>query len=330
MRFKICAIGCGGMATTGHGPAYKKYAALNPETELSACCDLSEEKASTFAAKFGFSRTYTDIDTMLKAEKPDAVGLVVPVQLTAPLSIKLMELGYPVILEKPPGLNREETLQMITVADKTGTPNQVSFNRRHMPLIQALKKRLSTEGHPSIHAIQYDFCRIGRTDADFSTTSIHGIDTVRYLVGKNYQAVRFDYQYLPDYPENVSNIFMDCRFADGSSAGIRFYPLSGVVIERADIHAVDHSYFLKLPIWGSADVPGSLTHYIKGQCAENMSGADFAGAEEGFVANGFYGENASFFDAIRMGKVPEDDIASGLQSVEIADCIRRRVKEYRG
>ncbi len=328
MPFKICAVGCGGMATTGHGPAFQKYAAERPDTELAACCDLSVEKAAAFAEKFGFARAYTDMDEMLRAEKPDAVSLVVPVQLTAALSIRVLRLGYPVILEKPPGLNREETLRMMAAAKESGTPNQVAFNRRHMPLLRTLRERLTAPGAPAVHAIQYDFCRVGRADADFSTTAIHGIDAVRFLAGRDYQAVRFAYQTLPGRPEHVANVFLDCRFEGGGSAGIRFYPLSGVTVERADLHAEDESWFLELPIWGSSDCPGRLTRFVKGERAENLSGLEFCRAEEGFIANGFYGENAAFFDAIREGRRPADDIASGLQAVEIADCIRRRADAY--
>lgn len=42
--FKICALGCGWMSTSGHGPSFKKYFEDYKDVELSACCDLDEEK----------------------------------------------------------------------------------------------------------------------------------------------------------------------------------------------------------------------------------------------------------------------------------------------
>ncbi len=42
--FKICVVGCGGMSTSGHGPSFKKYFEDYKDVELSACCDLDEEK----------------------------------------------------------------------------------------------------------------------------------------------------------------------------------------------------------------------------------------------------------------------------------------------
>ena len=120
MAFKICTVGCGGMANGGHGPSFQKYAAEREDTVLAGCCDVDGAKAEAYREKFGFERAYTDMETMLKAEQPDAVSLVVPVSLTERLSIQVMEMGFPVILEKPPGMNREQTLRMMEAADTTG------------------------------------------------------------------------------------------------------------------------------------------------------------------------------------------------------------------
>ena len=86
---RLCLIGCGGMATHGHGPAFQKYAAENNQVYLAGCCDVDAVKAEEFRKRFGFARAYTDMDEMLRTEKPDAVSLIVPVPLTEKMSIKL-------------------------------------------------------------------------------------------------------------------------------------------------------------------------------------------------------------------------------------------------
>ena len=78
MSFKICTIGCGWLASKYHGPSYAGYAAKNPDTELTACCDLDESKAVEFRDRFGFQRHYVDMEEMLSTEKPSAVCVVVP------------------------------------------------------------------------------------------------------------------------------------------------------------------------------------------------------------------------------------------------------------
>ena len=73
------------------------------DTQLVACCDIDEAKAIAFSNHFGFARHYTDYIQMLCAERPDAVTLNVPYTATCELACGIMTLGYPLILEKPPG-----------------------------------------------------------------------------------------------------------------------------------------------------------------------------------------------------------------------------------
>lgn len=329
MSFKIAVIGCGHMATEGHGPSYRKYASIHSDVELAACCDKNETAAAQYQMKFGFSRRYTDWEEMLDSESPDAVSLVVPVHLTAELFIRICEKGFPVLTEKPPGMNRTEALRMIEAAERFGVPNQAAFNRRHMPLVNKMKQLLSATLDPSdIHHIRYDLSRVNRKDADFSTTAIHGIDTVKHLLGSDYGHVRFRYQDVGEPGSDIVNIYMDCTFESGATAQLNFCPISGGVIERATVHGRGHSYHMHLPVWGSPDLPGRLIHMHNNEVLADLSGSDITDGEELFETNGFYAENASFFDDIRAGRRPVDDIRSGLQSVEIADCIRRRLEEY--
>ena len=324
MSFKICCIGCGDMATVGHGPSFKKYAQENPDVTLSACCDLDPVKAETFRSAFGFEKAYTDMDQMLQTEKPDAVSLMVPPAATEPLTIKLLRAGIPVILEKPPGLNKEQTLRMMEVAEQTGTPNQVAFNRRYMPMIQRFKQL--RQGREDLFW-QYDFYRSNRHDKDFSTTSIHGIDTVRFLAGKPYQHIDFHYYPNPVDSTLVPVITLDVVFVDGARGRITFDPGSGICAERCTMHGTNEMIYAALPyhgINGSMDGPGSILVAEKNQVILREEAPD----EEFFVSNGFYGENAHFFDCIRNGIRPEGDIASGLQAVEIAECIRYRKSSY--
>jgi predicted dehydrogenase len=324
MSLKICAIGCGDMATIGHGPAFRKYALAQPDTVLAACCDLDINRAEAFKTAFGFSRAYTDVDRMLLAEKPDAVSLMVPPAVTAQLTAKILRAGIPVILEKPPGLNRTETLDLMEVAQQTGTPNQVAFNRRYMPMIQRFQQL--RQGKTDLFW-QYDFYRSNRRDKDFSTTSIHGIDTVRFLAGKDYQQVEFHY-----YPNPIDNtlvpvITLDFAFTNGAQGRITFNPGSGICAERCLMHGSNEMIYATLPYHGSnssMDGSGSILVAQNNQIVLREDQEE----EEFFVINGFYGENAHFFDCIRSGIHPTDDIASGLQAVEIAECIRHRKSSY--
>ena len=330
MSFKICTIGCGGMATNYHGPSYARYAACHPNTELTACCDIDESRAVTFRERFGFARYYTDLASMLEVEKPDAVCLVVPEPLTCELACQILQRGHSLLMEKPPGRTVDEIDRIIAAADAGGGFTQVAFNRRYAPLVQMLKRLLTDRFLTSaIHHLCYDFTRIGRTDADFSLTAIHGIDAVRFLASSDYEWVRFHYQPFPDLGPTTANIFMDCTLASGATAHIVFCPVGGVVVERAAVHAQDHTFYLQIPVWNAFDSPGRLQALERGELKMDVAGTDLDGGCDEYVLSGFYDENASFFDAVREGRRPAGDLRDARQSVEIAQCLRERKAEYR-
>jgi myo-inositol 2-dehydrogenase/D-chiro-inositol 1-dehydrogenase len=329
MNFKICVVGCGNMAMGFHGPSYQRYAMLHPDVELAACCDLDESKVVIFKEKFGFSRHYTDIDLMLDSEKPDAVCLVVPVNLTFSLSLKIMGKGYPLLLEKPPGLNSKETMELIRSANRGNSPNQIAFNRRYTPLVRKLKDLLDAQSEKyEFMNIQYRMLRVGRKDPDFTLTAIHGIDLVKYIAGSEYKTVDFRYKELDLIGENVANIHMDCEFESGATARLDFLPVSGMNSERLEVNVHNHTFSLQLPVGDYLDFPGKLLHIENNEVKLELNGLDIAGSAELFVLSGFYHENELFFEDIRNGRKPAGDIASGLQSVEIADCIRKRASKY--
>ena len=73
-----------------------------------------------------------------------------------------------------------------------------------------------------------------------------------------------------------------------------------------------------------------LLHVHRGKVVLRLRGAD-PGLKLGPPAsldNGFYHENAAFFDTIRAGQRPVGDVASGLQAVEIADAVRQRLPSW--
>jgi len=324
VSFKIAVIGCGYITGASHGPAYVRYAAQHADVELAACCDVDGARAEEFRARCGFARAYTDYLGLLDAEKPGAVCLNVPERLICEMGCRILEMGYPLLAEKPPGLTVEQVERLAATAETHGVLHQVALNRRHTPLVVELKRLL--EGQP-VHHVCLDFLRIGRTRYDFTTTAIHAVDTARFLLGCDYQHVRFQYQAFPDLGTDVANFFLDCVFTSGVTARLSISPVTGVSVERVAVHAVDHTWFLSLS--NGPDVPGSLRHFEKGQLVLDLDGAQFCGSQDDYILSGFYAEDAAFFDAVRAVRQPADDFRSARQSVEVMQAMRERKPVYR-
>lgn len=324
MAFKIVVIGCGWISTACHGPAYVKYAANHPDTELTACCDVDAARAEEFRQKFGFARSYIEYKAMLDAEKPDAVCLNVPEQLISEMGCKIMGLGYPLFSEKPPGVTLAEIDRLIDVAKSTGVIHQVAFNRRFTPLMVELRRQL---GNIVVQHLDHQFYRVGRTATEFSTTAIHAIDIVRFLLG-DYLHIRFHYQELPALSQKaaIANSFLDCTFASGTTASLSICPVTGINIERTIVHGTGQTFFLNMS--NGPDAPGSLLRYEKGQLIQKLDGGEFSSSTEDFILSGFDAEDTAFFDSVRAGQQPIHDFESCRQSVEVMACLRERIPEY--
>ena len=320
MTFRIAIIGCGWVSNACHGPAYKIYSMQHPDVELAACCDVDAEKAEKFRIQFGFRKSYRDHRVMLDVERPDAVCLNVPEPLICPLGCSILEAGFPLLCEKPPGLCLEETDRLIASARKGRAIHQVAFNRRYTPLINELKRRLNQR---PIDYIQYDLHRFGRLKKDFSTTAIHAIDVVRYLLNSDYQDVRF--HYLEPNPGRLSYI-LEGTLVCGTMFRICAFPTSGVAVERATVLAPDSAWYLACNI--GFDTPGWLRYYESGKLIEEINGADLSGTEEDYILNGFFAEDVAFFEAVRSGEQTESDFVSARQSVEIMQCLRERRSDF--
>ena len=322
--FKICNIGCGHMARSGHGPAFKKYAQTRPDTILAACCDLNQERAEWFKEQFGFKKVYTDYKLMLAETKPDAVCLISPVDCTVEMAIEILKLGYPLILEKPPGRNVEETKQLVKAAVESGVTVRVAFNRRYTPLLVALKEFTKKE---CVRNITYQMYRKDRRDDDFSTTSIHAIDAVKFIANSDYQSVDFTYQHIEGEKENVANIYLSSVFENGAVAQLSLVAMGGTVAERISVNTDCATYFVELPFWSNPDSPGKLTRLVGNEITDIVTGDSLIDSSEMFEESGFYEENRNFFELVRKSDNTED-VSSGLQAVEIADFIRKRKIKY--
>ena len=325
---RLCAIGCGQHAWSSHGPAQAKFVAAHPEWQLSACCDVDEARAQRYVERFGFAKAYADASAMLERERPDAVVLVVPEAFTVVVGQAVLARGVPLLLEKPPGRSVGECDLLIAAAERNGhpIPHQVALNRRYVPLVKELRRRLEATCEPNqIQHLHYEMTRFDRRDPDFSVTAIHGIDAVRFLARSDYAHVHFRYQERPDLGAGVANIFMEASMVSGATAHLAFCPVAGVVVERATVHADAHTFTLQVPMWGAVDSPGRLHHFHKGALAFECSGGDATPFELG----GFYAEYEAFLGDLAAGRTPTPSLRESRQSVEVAEQIRHRRSEFR-
>lgn len=320
MRFGV--IGCGWITGAVHGPAYLRYMQAHPEVIAAACCDVDAGRAESTRDRFGFRRAWSDPAAMLAEERLDAVCLNVPPALTCAIGCHVLRRGIALLCEKPPGLTVDELEQMIAAAKEGGGAHMVAFNRRWLPLARALRAML---GEKPVEHVHYTLSRVGRSDADFSTTAIHAIDAARFLAGRDYRRVELAYQALHEVGPGVANVSIRAEMANGALAEIALTPLAGMAVERALVSARGWSAELHCPI--GADGQGSLRVFVDGRIEAQMNGVEAAGGDEAWLLEGFYQEDAAFFDALLAGAQPPDGLETARQPVAIMQAMRERKRE---
>lgn len=320
MKIKLCTIGCGGHSTDVHGPAQQKFATHHPDlVQLVACCDLDSTRARNYAQQFGFTRHYTAINEMLTRERPDAVILIAPTQLTMRLAMPILEANIPLMLEKPPGLTLDELDQLTAAAKRHNTPQLVAFNRRFMPVI-ARARALLDGLKLSSSSIHYEQIRVQRTDPDFSTTAIHALDAGLYLAGSPLLRASFTWHNHASLGATVATVNITGVFYSGACIQWKIHPVGGLDVERATIHARDHSLEIALPT-GLKSPPGFLRHWHERHLV----------LDEAFTPpnqNGFYQETAAFITALAtQSPLPAPNFQDCRQSVALMEAFRNRITE---
>lgn len=110
--FRVCLIGCGGIAQV-HGAALSAM----ENVQLVGCCDIVQKKAQAYGEKFHCT-PYTDYETMLETERPDAVHICTPHYLHTKMACRAAEMGIHVFTEKPPVISWEEWAALQEAAKK--------------------------------------------------------------------------------------------------------------------------------------------------------------------------------------------------------------------
>ncbi|MCL2701180.1 MAG: Gfo/Idh/MocA family oxidoreductase [Phycisphaerae bacterium] len=141
MAIRIGIIGTGGMANA-HATEFAKI----PGVQLTACCDVSDERLKAFAAKHGIKKRFSDYREMLDFKSLDAIANVTPDAAHAEVSLAAVKKGLAVLCEKPLATTLADAQAMAAAAKKAGVVNMVNFSYRNSCAMQAAAKLVRDGG----------------------------------------------------------------------------------------------------------------------------------------------------------------------------------------
>jgi len=146
---KTAIVGCGHMART-HIP----YVLKVPCVELVALCDRNEIRAKELAQRYTLPY-YTDLTRMLNDTRPDAVHILTPPQTHAALTIRALQAGCHVLVEKPLCLTLGEADAIYAAAQSAGRLVGVDHTHLWSPLVQRARRVVGSGQLGRITHIQY-------------------------------------------------------------------------------------------------------------------------------------------------------------------------------
>ncbi|KKI90888.1 hypothetical protein WQ54_18350 [Bacillus sp. SA1-12] len=136
-KVRLAVVGLGRVSKS-HLPAVK---ALRKKVELIALVSRDEEKARKEALNWGTVKVYTNYDEACMDKNIDAFLLLLPHDLHASYTIKALEAGKHVLIEKPMAMNEKEAREMAEAAERHQVTLMVGQSRRFFePVMDSIKR----------------------------------------------------------------------------------------------------------------------------------------------------------------------------------------------
>ena len=142
-KIKMAILGCGGMSGA-HAKRYKE----NPDVEIVALCDVSEEIVEKYIARVLADAprpaVYTDAAQMYAEAKPDAVTIVTPHTMHFEHGMQALEAGLHVFMEKPMVTDSGDAHKLKAAVEKSGKILVVGYNTPCTPALRFLREAIAT------------------------------------------------------------------------------------------------------------------------------------------------------------------------------------------
>jgi len=204
-------------ALKGSGAQYKYIASKGGVT------------GTAMAQKYGFSHSTTNVEDVLQDNEVDLVLITTRHNLHANMTIKCLEAGKHVFVEKPLALNKDELDKVIEAQQKSGKAVMVGFNRRFSPHAEKMKALLGNSqmnviatmnaGNIPANVWVHDMLVGG---GRIIGEACHFIDLITYLTGSKVKAVCMNAMGI-NPEENTDNASILLKYENGSTGVINYF-----------------------------------------------------------------------------------------------------------
>ena len=160
--------------------------------EVDSILSKTGKNSSKLLTKYDIKKSFTEINKFME-RKVDAYFIVSSSDSLFDNAKKLFRKGKPILIEKPPGFNSSQTLELINLSKKYKTFGVVALNRRFYSDLQNGLAMLADHGpiRGAILEVPEDISNVREKnnlskeeyENYFFRNSIHGFDTLRHIMG---------------------------------------------------------------------------------------------------------------------------------------------------
>ena len=327
MELKIAIVGCGRVTQYNHLPTLKNLEGLT----VSALVDLDEQTLQAVSDYWGISQRFTSMEQMLDEADIDVVAVCAPATAHADLSIRALEAGKHVYIEKPLALTLDDCDKIIAAADTSDTIAMMGFNLRFHPQIVALKKWLHANP-TNIHLIQSEWTNHQQNASDWEQNrrtgggtlfdlAIHHVDLWRYIVGQEIDHISAHSIDTSDKTTVLSarageQILLDSSFCNHSAPSHSISVHMDSIKAELDLYRFDRPLFSK-----GTDAVGGASFWLKQMLAfmKALPHGIQANRRGGEYQLSYAGSWTHFANCIKQGQLQADSptLADGRAALDI-------------
>eukprot|EP01037_Dinobryon_pediforme_P017798 gene17798-18018_t len=251
MTIRIGLIGAGIM-----GADHAKILSTQiPGVSLHYICDADSHRAKAVADAYGARHVSSDPYAVIADTSVDAVLIASPDQTHAPLSKACVELGKPVLCEKPLSQDSKECLEVIAAEVKRGQRLvQIGFMRRFDPAYVEMKQTLQ-KGTIGPALMMHNFHRNVSAPANFTgqmaitNSAPHEFDIARFILDTDYESISVFRPDFRDAHKTGAPVFMVLKTVTGQLVNVEINNNAAYGYDvRGELVGEKGSVFLRAPI----------------------------------------------------------------------------------
>jgi myo-inositol 2-dehydrogenase/D-chiro-inositol 1-dehydrogenase len=196
---RIGLVGCGQVTKNFHLPALRSLG----EARVIALADVDAGRLKAVADRFDVAGRYADFRELMERTDIDVVGVCTPPRFHVEMALAALEAAKHVFIEKPLGLDVEETDRLIRRARRSSRKLMVGFNLRHHVHVRAARTLIRQGRLGAVELVRTVLSSRYRSMAGlppwrqhreqgggvFSELAVHHFDLLRFLLESEIEEV---------------------------------------------------------------------------------------------------------------------------------------------